>query len=667
MKSYFAGGCFWCIADPFYLEKGVIKVISGYSGGSEENPRYEDVKAQKTGHRETIEIEYDENIISYRELLNIFFQNIDPFDDGGQFIDRGSSYTTAIFYRNEIEKDIAYKKIEEVEEKYKKDVKVSLIPFINFYNAEEYHQEYSLKNKEAFQKELEESGRISQNKGIIMEELLKKYHEYKKELAYYRHVSFVLNYDATTDSPKLGRDYTNDVLNFFEMKALDITLSSDYINTINELYEIRESLDIVDKLDIEIEHKEMEKVLKVPRDEMDKHIENLSRCYLTWAKARETLDYAPFKEELKELVEYNKKYILWQETDSIKGFDVLIDEMEEGYKESMYDEFFEKIEKDLLPFIKEVLKKPQRYNPKLDTLRFDINKQKELTEIIRDKMGYTGDVGCIRETIHPYTDWSNNKDVRITTRYYEDLLFSNLYSIMHEIGHALFQLQMDDKYNNTNIFNNVSCITHESQSRFYENYLGRSRAFVSFLYPVLKEIFPIELDGITEDDIYYYVNSAKAGYNRCEADELTYPLHVLIRYKVEKALFHNEITVDEIEETFNKYMMEYLGLTPENELIGCFQDSHWTASFGYFPTYAVGSAYGAMFIEELKKAVDVDKDLKDGNFKNINLWLKENIHKYSGTRNNNKVIEAVCHKKFDVKYYIDYLKKKFSVIYGINE
>ena len=500
-----------------------------------------------------------------------------------------------------------------------------------------------------------------------MEDLLEKYHQYKKELAYYRHVGFILNYDATTDSPLDGREYTNDVLNFFEMKALDISLSEDYINTIKDLYQIKDTLNDVDKLDVSLEYKDMEKTLKIPRDELDKHIENSSRCYLEWAKARDTLDYKPFEKELKELVCFYKKYIKWEETETIKGFDVLIDECEDNFKEEMYDEFFDVIEKDLLPFIKKVLAKPQKYNPKLDTLLFDVNKQKILTKKIAEAMGYDNNVGCIRETIHPYTDWSHNKDVRITTNYHEDLLFSNLYSVMHEIGHALFQLQMDDKYNNTNIFSNVSCITHESQSRFYENYLGRSRAFVSYLYPILVELYPTELEGITEDDIYYYVNSAKAIYQRVEADELTYPLHILIRYKVEKKLFHDEITVEQIPETFNKYMYEYLGLMPKNELEGCYQDSHWTATFGYFPTYAVGSAYGAMFLKELKKDVDVDKDLSMGNFKNINKWLKEHIHQYSGTRNNNEVIRNVCHQEFDPHIYIDYLIEKFSKIYDINE
>lgn len=156
MKAYFAGGCFWCITPWFANNQGVLKVISGYSGGDEENPTYEDVKAQKTMHRETIEVEYDENEVSFKELLEIFLNNVDVYDDGGQFIDRGHSYTLAVYYNNQQEKEITLNRLNE----YDKQVYVSVEEFKHFYKAEEYHQDYYLKNPEAFEKELIESGRI---------------------------------------------------------------------------------------------------------------------------------------------------------------------------------------------------------------------------------------------------------------------------------------------------------------------------------------------------------------------------------------------------------------------------------------------------------------------------------------------------------------------------
>lgn len=494
-------------------------------------------------------------------------------------------------------------------------------------------------------------------------ELLEKYKEYKKQMAYYSYAIFVISFDNVTDCPLKDRERSDEVCNYYEEKYLEIEESEDYKNTIEGLYQIRDTLDEVTKLDIELEHKAQVKLSKIPHEELIKQIQISSEASRNWLEATRTLDYSKFLKSLDKLVDFNKKYIVWQETDKIKGFNVLLDDMEEGYTEEMYDEFFDVIEKELVPYVKDILSRPQKYNPKLDTLLFDVEKQKKLTEFIMNKMEYNKEVGCVRETTHPFTNWANHNDVRITTNYHEDLLFSNIYSVMHEVGHALFQIHMDSKYDDTNVFNNVSCITHESQSRFYENYLGRRRSYVKFLYPVLKEYFPKELEDITEDDIYYYVNACKAQYYRVEADELTYPLHVLIRYKVEKALFHNEITPEQMPELFDKLMYEYLGIKPHNLKEGCFQDSHWSSGFGYFPTYAVGSAYGAMFLEEIMKDIDIDKDLSEGNFHNINIWLTEKIHKYSGTRNNNAVIKAVCNKDFDPHVYIKYLKDKYDDIY----
>lgn len=498
---------------------------------------------------------------------------------------------------------------------------------------------------------------------MTTQEYLQRYKDFKNTLEKYNYALFIMSYDEVTDCPKKDKKHSLEVQDYFQQKYTDILTSEEYKQTIAQLYARREELDEITRLDVEIEQKRQEKLSRIPKEELYRHFENLSRSGYEWAKAREDLCYEKFFVELKELVEYNKKYIRWQETEKLKGYNVLLDEMEEGYTEEMYDEFFSLVERELVPFVDKILKQPKPYNTKLDHLTFDISKQKKLTERIAKAMEYDNTVGCIRETIHPFTNWANNNDVRITTSYHEDQLFSNLYSVMHEIGHALFQIQMDEKYNGTNIFSNVTCITHESQSRFYENYLGRSRAFVSFLYPILKELFPEEFSDVTEEDVYGYVNCVKAQYIRVEADELTYPLHVLIRYNVEKKLFHNEITVEEIPATFDDYMEKYLHIRPKNLKEGAFQDSHWSSCFGYFPTYAVGSAYGTQFLESMKKDLDVDALLKVGDFKPVNAWLKERIHRYSGTRKNLEVVRAVCGEEFQPEKYISYLKQKFTEIY----
>ncbi len=498
-------------------------------------------------------------------------------------------------------------------------------------------------------------------------ELLKKYQETLKELDVYNTASFIVSFDAMTDCPKKDKAHLMDVCDHFEKVVTDKILSDDYKNMIKELYGRRNELDEVVRLSIEAEYRDIVKLEKVPSEELYAHIEQVSRCGLRWDEAKNSKDhnFDEFEKELEALVTYYKKYIKWQESDTLKGYDILIDEMERGYNEKKFDAFFDVIEKELVPFVKEVLKKPLPYNPKLDNLKFDISKQKELTKKITSIMEYDNSVGCVRETTHPFTNWINCNDVRTTTRYDEKLLFSNLFSVIHETGHALYQIHMDPAFNGYRLFNEVTCISHESQSRFYENYLGRSKGFIHYLYPILKETYPEELKDITEKDIYNYVNAAKVQTIRCEADELTYALHVLIRYKVEKGLFHNEIEVKDIEKTFNYWMKEYLGITPKDKADGCYQDVHWSSDFGYFPTYAVGSAYGAQFIKALKKDVDVEKELSNGNFKNINAWLKKNIHFFGAKVQGDDLVEKVCGEKFDPINFVEYLKNKYSEIYDI--
>ncbi len=203
-----------------------------------------------------------------------------------------------------------------------------------------------------------------------------------------------------------------------------------------------------------------------------------------------------------------------------------------------------------------------------------------------------------------------------------------------------------------------SLIQYVSSSR-------RSKEFIEFIYPKLVEIFPQELKEFTADDIYYYVNDVTAQPIRIDADELTYPFHVLIRYKIEKMLFNNEIEAKDICDVFNKLMNEYLGIIPENKKVGGFQDVHWTSGFGYFPTYALGSAMSAQFLNAMEKDINPFEDLKTGNFININEWLKEHVHKYGRSVKNLDVVKLATNEEFNPKYYVEYLKNKFTKIYNL--
>ncbi len=493
---------------------------------------------------------------------------------------------------------------------------------------------------------------------------IEKYEEIQKELKNYRYATFILSFDQATVCPKKDKENSLNVINSFERKMIDITTSDDYFNLLQRLLEKKESLNDIQQMAIAKEYKDLEKMRRVPKEVLFEGMKISSKASLSWELARDNLDYSAFEKNLADLVAYHKKYISYVE-DKYHGYDVLLDEMEDDFTEEKYDIFFDKLEQEILPLMKTILSLPKRYNEQIKELRFDVDKQKKLTKKICELMGYTDEVGYIGETIHPFTSGGNIHDVRTTTRYDEKLLFSNLYSVMHEVGHALYELQNDEQYNETCLMGGASCALHESQSRFYENYLGRSKAFITFLYPILKEIFPEELKEYTLEDIYYYCNDVCAQPTRTEADELTYPFHVLIRYKIEKMLFHNEIESKDIEKVFNHFMQEYFGITPKNKLEGCFQDVHWSGGFGYFPTYALGSAMSAQFYYAMKKDLNMDALLRNGDFKPINLWLKGHVHCYGASKKNLEILSLATKEEFNPDYYIRYLKEKFEEIYQI--
>lgn len=499
-------------------------------------------------------------------------------------------------------------------------------------------------------------------------DLTKEFDKYKSsnELARkYLYAYYIMSFDSETDCPLDGREYSLSVQEFFYEKILDITTSSEYTDNLKYLYKNREFLNEVERLQVEEDMKETLKLEKIPHDTLIEHMANLNRASLEWKNARDTLDYSRFLKELEELVDYNFKYADLMQKPYKHKLDIALDEMEDSFTVEKYDEFFDLIKKEIVPLAQKIIKMPKKYNEKLDNLSFDKYKQMKITKEICDMMGYTNKNGCVRETIHPFTNGFNLSDVRITTAYDEKLLLSNIYSVMHEAGHALYELGVSKEFNNTCLAGGTSAGMHESQSRFMENYLARSYAFTKKLYTILVKEFPSEFEGITVDDLYYYANNVSNQFKRTEADELTYPIHILIRYEVEKALFSGEISVSEIGNKFNELFTKYLLATPSNLKEGAFQDVHWSSGFGYFPTYALGNAYAAQFYYTMKHDLDIDQLMEEGNFQPINKWLDENVHKYGKSRKNLWIVKEATKEEFNPEYYIKYLKEKFETIYNL--
>ena len=272
----------------------------------------------------------------------------------------------------------------------------------------------------------------------------------------------------------------------------------------------------------------------------------------------------------------------------------------------------------------------------------------------------------IGETEHPFTLEFNKDDVRITTHYHTDDPMSSFYSVMHECGHALYELHTGDDLRWTCLASGASSSIHESISRFFENIIGRSKEYCGFVLPKMKELFPEQMKDVTAEEFYRAVNIARPSLIRTESDELTYCLHIMVRYEIEKALISREISVNELPAVWNAKMKEYLGVDVPNDTMGVLQDSHWSSgSFGYFPTYALGNAYGAQMYERMAQDVDVAECCAKGELQPIVEWLTEHVFKYGCMLDPVPLFERYCGAKFTPDPYCRYLKEKFCGIYRL--
>jgi carboxypeptidase Taq len=229
------------------------------------------------------------------------------------------------------------------------------------------------------------------------------------------------------------------------------------------------------------------------------------------------------------------------------------------------------------------------------------------------------------------------------------------------MGHAIYEMQNDSKYDDTFLHGGTSMGIHESQSRMYENMIGRAKEFWDLHYPKLVEIFPKELKNVSVDEFVRYVNTAKRSLIRIEADELTYALHIMVRYELEKMLISGKLKVKDLPKKWKQLMGQYVGVRPKTDIEGVLQDIHWSGgSLGYFPTYALGSAYAAQIYEAMNRDIDVKKAIQENRIDEINQWTKEHIHQYAKTKTPKELMLIATHEPFNPMYYVNYLKEKFK-------
>ena len=491
-----------------------------------------------------------------------------------------------------------------------------------------------------------------------------KFKKLQQTQAAYDHVLGVLFLDATTVAPKDTWEGRGKTMEIMSQITYDLMAAPENGELFDYLMENSDELDSQTKRELEVLRKNYEQMKKIPADEYVAYSVLLNDAQNIWERAKNEDDFGAFAPYLEKIVEYNRKFAHYYDSGKAP-YDALLNEYEEGLDMVTLDEFFGKLRGVIAQLLEKIGKVPQIDDSFLH-VHYPVEKQREFSDYLMEVLGMDRSHCGIAETEHPYTTNFNNKDVRITTHYYEDDLASSMYSVIHEGGHALYELGADDRYNQTALSGGVSMGLHESQSRFYENIIGRSRAFVNCIFPKVKELFPEQLAEVDAEMFYRAVNKAQPSLIRTEADELSYCNHVMIRYEIEKKLIAGTLSVSDVPAEWNRLYKEYLGIDVPNDRLGCLQDSHWSGgSIGYFPSYALGSAYGAQMLHVMTQELgDIYADIERGDMSRITGWLKTNIHTHASFKKPGELFEQVC-GKFDVGYYIDYLTRKYTELYGI--
>lgn len=493
---------------------------------------------------------------------------------------------------------------------------------------------------------------------------LKEFREYVGKLEYLNQAIGVLYWDMRVGIPKKGIESRSEVVGYLSGEAYKLE-TSDKMKEFIDYFEKVEGLDDVSRAMVEHTKKSYEQTKKIPEDRYKEYVILSSKSEAAWEEAKDKSDFEMFRPYLEKVVGFTKEFInYWGYEDN--KYDTLLDLYEAGITVEKLDRVFGELRDAIVDLLNRIKQSGVTIKDDFFKMNFSKESQDEFGKFVLNKMEYDFEAGRVDESVHPFTINFGNKDVRITTKYLENEFRSALFSSIHEGGHAIYEQDIPDELEGTGLATGTSMGIHESQSRFYENIIGRSKEFWTYFYPEAKKRFP-QFENVSFEDFYKGINTVEPSLIRTEADELTYSLHVIIRYEIEKMLINDKIEVKELPSIWNSKYKEYLSVEPRNDAEGVLQDMHWSdGSFGYFPSYALGNIYGAQFLNKMEKDMpDMYERIEKGDLSQVHQWLKENIHKHGAVYKPAELIKMVTGEELTAKYFIEYLNKKYSEIYNL--
>lgn len=491
----------------------------------------------------------------------------------------------------------------------------------------------------------------------------RKLAEKYKEISQLGKINAVLGWDMNVNLPVKAASARGQQIGLLTALATDKWLDPEFRNLIEKASN-EKSLTPDEKAMIRNLEWAGQFYWKVPKEIVVEFSETTSEAFMAWQKAKVENDFPAFADYLSKILRLNRTiadHLGYKEN----RYDALLNLYEQNLTVKKLDVIFGQLKKELVPFLKKLTKQSAKDKTVSNYIGPDFfyseKRQAQLSNFIIKRMGYDLQAGRLDVSAHPFTTTLAGSDVRITTKYLPHDFRSSFTASIHETGHALYDQGYQEDYEDTPLEGGVSLGIHESQSRFWENQVGRSEAFLTWLTPILQAFYPEHLSSITPQEVNILFNHVEPGLVRIEADEVTYNFHIMLRYELEEKLINEKIDVRDLPEIWRTKMKEYLGVVPKTDREGVLQDVHWSyGNFGYFPTYTLGNLYSAQFTRKMKKELNLDTLINKGEFGTILSWLRDNIHVHGSSVWPNELVKKVTGEELNPKYFIEYIKEKYE-------
>lgn len=497
-----------------------------------------------------------------------------------------------------------------------------------------------------------------------MNETYEKYKALMHKIADVNYASAVLGWDQETYMPPKGAELRAQQLSTLAGISHELSVSSELGDLLNEL-SAGASLSEKEKRNVRQSLKDYNDRKKYTTEFVQEMSRTVSEAFQAWQTAKKENKFALFAPKLDRLVKLKREEcrILGYE---VHPYDALLDQFEPGARTSDLDVLFADVKAQLVDFVKQIASAPQN-NDSFMYLEYDKQKQWDFGIELLKQMGYDLEAGRQDISSHPFTTSFNAADVRVTTRIAEKNLNEMIWSCIHEGGHALYEQGLDNEDYGLPSGESVSLGIHESQSRLWENNVGRSLPYWNNNFNLLKKYFPVQLSAVDTEDFYKAMNIVRPSLIRTAADEVTYHFHVMIRYEIEKKLIEGSIEVNDLPAVWNESYKKYLGVEVASDSKGVLQDIHWShGSFGYFPTYSLGSFYAAQFFAKAQEEIpDLIAQIEKGNMALLLKWLRENIHCHGKFYTAEELCVKVTGEKLNFSYFMDYARNKYSKLYKL--